>query len=170
MFKKLNNEFYSNQDEKFLENSDLVIFWNETPFGNAKKISFRKKCDECEVKINSTNEKLALLLSRLAFVFEIIDEKAKELEEYEEFEDFIRGVRIKATLESVGSSLEEFSAILHLVNESNQVSIVIDEEDEEVVRHLISFAMLVGALSGKVGIYIKSDSFLEDYNEFRFFE
>jgi hypothetical protein len=170
MFKELNNGFYSNRNEEFLENSDLVIFWNEKPFGNSKKVSFRKRCDECEVKINSTSDKLALLLSRLAFVFDVIDESAKTLEDYSDFVDFIRGVRIKATLENVGSSLEEFSAILHLINESKSVSIVIDEDDEEIVRHLISFGALIGLFSEKVGVYLKSSSFIDDYNDFRFFE
>lgn len=170
MFTKLDNGFYSNKNKEFLEKSDLVVFWNEKPFCGVKKISFRTKCDECEIKINSTNDKVALLLSRLAFVFEIIDETAKELEDYDDFVDFIRGVRIKSTLENAGSSLEEFSAILHLINESENVSIVINEDDEEVVKYLISFAVLIGFFSGKIGVYIKSDSFIEDYNEINFFE
>jgi len=149
MFKQKEN-FITNKDEEFLESSDLVIGWNK----------------EADIEFKG-NLKLVLLLNRMAYVFELINEDIQKRDNYEDFVDIIRGVRIKQTLIDNNLMLPEIADILSKIDEAKKVSFLINEDDEEIIRYLISFAGCIGF--EKVGLFF--DELDTDYfNEFQLIE
>ena len=149
MFQEI-DEYISNKDNKFLENSDLVIGWN-------------KKGD---IKFNEEDEDLVLLLARLAYVFELVDEEIQSHPEYEEFVEILQGIRIKKTLEDKNMTLSQIVEILSKINDAKQVSIVINEDDYDTIRALISLGAIIGF--SKVGLFFKELD--EEFYEFRFLD
>jgi len=145
MFKRVGN-YISNKDEEFLKNSDLIIGWNKTG-----DISFEG------------SEKFILLLSRLAYVFELVCEEIKSNGDYEEFIDILRGVRIKKILEKHNFTLAKIAEILSKIDESQRVSIIINEDDYDTIRGIIGFAAMIGF--DKMGLYF--DELDEEFYEFR---
>jgi len=149
MFKQKEN-FITNKDEEFLESSDLVIGWNK----------------EADISFQG-NLKLALLLNRMAYVFELINEDIQKRDDYEDFLDIIKGVRIKQTLIDNNLTLPEIADILSKIDEAKKISFLINEDDEEIIRYLISFAGCIGF--EKVGLFF--DELDTDYfEEFKLIE
>jgi len=149
MFKQKEN-FITNKDEEFLESSDLVIAWNK----------------EADISFQG-NLKLALLLNRMAYVFEIINENIQKRDDYEDFVDIIRGVRIKQTLVDNNLNLARIAEILLKIDDAKKVSFLINEDDEETIRYLITFAGCMGF--EKVGLFF--DELDTDYfEEFKLIE
>ena len=146
MFQQIDG-YISNKDNKFLENSDLVIGWNE----------------KGDIEFNDEDENLALLLARLAYVFELVDEEIKNHPEYEEFIEVLQGLRIKRTLQEKNMTLPEIAQILSKINDAKQVSFVINEDDYDTIRALISLGAMFGF--SKVGLFFRELD--EEFNEFR---
>jgi len=140
MFKKI-GEYFSNKDEEFLKNSDLIIGWNT----------------KGDIEL-SGDEKLPLLLSRLAYVFEITDEEFKKHEDYEEFIDILNGIRIKNTLQKHNLSLAEVADILSQIDEAQKVSIIVNDDNYDTILNFMGFSAMIGLLSGKVGLYLIEES------------
>ena len=140
MFKKI-GEYFSNKDEEFLKNSDLIIGWNT----------------KGDIEL-SGDEKLPLLLSRLAYVFEITDEEFKKHEDYEEFIDILNGIRIKNTLQKHNLSLAEVADILSQIDEAQKVSIIVNDDNYDTILNFMGFSAIIGLLSGKVGLYLIEES------------
>ena len=154
MFEK-KGEYFTNKDEKFLNESDLVIFWNEKPKKLIKNYAVLGGSDEySKVDIPRADKDLALLLARLAYVFEIYDENLKDTDEFEDFVDILKGVRVKTQIKKHLTTLEEISGVLYLIDSSDKVSIILGDVDEEEVEAVISFVKLLG---DKVGIFSKND-------------
>jgi len=139
MFKDIGT-YISNKENDFLENSDFIIGWN---------------CDG-DIKLDG-NEKLALLLSRLAYVFDIVNKEIRNDKEYDEFIDTLKGIRIKKTLEDNNITLPEIADILSKINDA-KVSIIIDEDDEDSIGALIAFGKLIGL--DKIGLFFKNKDFV----------
>ena len=75
MFEK-KGEYYTNRDNEFLKNSDLVIFYKSEPKKLVKNyVVIGGEEEFSKVDIPKTSKKLPLLLARLAYVFEVYDEK-----------------------------------------------------------------------------------------------
>ncbi len=154
MFKKV-GEYFTNKDEEFLKKSDLVIFWNEAPKKLIKNyVVLGGEDTHSKVDIKRADKDLALLLARLAYVFEIYNEKLKESEEFEDFVDILKGVRVKTQIKKHLTTLEEVSGVLYLIDSSDKVSIILGDVDEEEVEGVISFAKM---FSDKIGIFSKKD-------------
>ena len=149
MFKQ-KEKFITNKDEEFLKKSDLIIGWNKKG-----DISFEG------------NLKLALLLNRMAYVFELINEEIKKRDDYEDFEDIIKGIRIKQTLIDNNLTLPEIADILSKIDEAKKVSFLINEDDEETIRYLISFAGCIGF--EKVGLFF-DELDIDYFSEFKLIE
>jgi hypothetical protein len=148
-------EYYTNKDEKFLNESDLVIFWNEKPKKLIKNYAVLGGSDEySKVDIPRADKELALLLARLAYVFEIYDDELKDTEEFEDFVDILKGVRVKTQIKKHLTTLEEISGVLYLIDTSDKVSIILGDIDEEETEAVISFVKMLG---DKVGIFSKND-------------
>ena len=111
---------------------------------------------------------LALLLARLAYVFRVYDERLEESEEFEDFVDVLKGVRVKMQIKKHLTTLEELSGVLYLMDNSEKISIIIDEVEEDEFEALMSFLVMMGFFSGKIGIFSKSD--VSYYDEFYFYE
>jgi len=153
MFEK-KGEFYTNKDEEFLKSSDLVIFWKEKPKHLIKNYVVIGGEDKySKVDIPKSSKKFPLLLARLAYVFEIYDEKLKELEEFEDFVENLKAIRVKKEIKSHNTTLEEVSGVLYLIDNAKKVSIIADVNEEEM-EGIISFAKLIGE---KIGIFSKND-------------
>ncbi len=153
MFEK-KGEFYTNKDEEFLKSSDLVIFWKEKPKHLIKNYVVIGGEDKySKVDIPKSSKKFPLLLARLAYVFEIYDEKLKELEEFEDFVENLKAIRVKKEIKSHNTTLEEVSGVLYLIDNAKKVSIIADVDEEEM-EGIISFAKLIGE---KIGIFSKND-------------
>ena len=168
MFKKSNN-FFTNKNEEFLKSSDLVIFWRAKPKKLIKNYVVIGGSDEhSKVDILRADKDLALLLARLAYVFRVYDERLEESEEFEDFVDVLKGVRVKMQIKKHLTTLEELSGVLYLMDNSEKISIIIDEIDDEEFEALMSFLVMMGFFSGKIGIFSKSD--VSYYNEFYFYE
>jgi hypothetical protein len=168
MFEK-KGEYFTNKDENFLKESDLVIFWNEKPKKLIKNYAVLGGSDEhSKVDIPRADKDLALLLARLAYVFEIYDESLKETDEFEDFVDILKGVRVKIQIKKHLTTLEEISGVLYLIDSSEKISIIIDEVGEEEFEALMSFLVMMGFFSDKIGIFSKSD--ISYYDEFYFYE
>ena len=136
MFQQI-NDYISNKDEKFLENSDLVIGWNE----------------KGDIEFNEEDEKLVLLLARLAYVFELVDEEIKSHPDYEELIDILKGIRIKKTLEDKNLTLPDVAGLLSKIDSAKQVAFVINEEEYETIQSLISLGAILGLK--KVGLFFR---------------
>ena len=137
MFKDI-GEYISNKDLEFLKNSDLVIGWNI----------------KGDITLNG-NEKLPLLLARLAYVFELADEEFKKHQDYEEYIDILKGIRIKDTLIQHNLTLPDIADILSKIDEAKQVSIIVNDDDYDTILNFMGFSAMMGLLSGKVGLYFK---------------
>jgi hypothetical protein len=149
MFKQKEN-YITNKDEQFLKNSDLTIGWNK----------------KAEITLPA-NLKFALLLNRMAYVFDLIDDEIKKRDDYEDFLDIIKGVRIKQTLIENNLTLPKIADILSKIDEAKKVSFLINEDDEEIIRYLISFSACFGF--DKIGLFF--DELDTDYfNEFKLIE
>ena len=149
MFKKDKN-FITNKDEKFLKESDLVVGWNKEG-----DITFKG------------NLKLALLLNRMAYVFDLIKDEIKQRDDFNDFEDIIKSVRIKQTLIDNNLTLPEMADILSRIDEAKKVSFLINEDDEEIIRYLITFAGCMGF--EKVGLFF-DELDMDYFSEFRLIE
>ena len=148
-------EYFTNKDENFLKESDFVIFWNEKPKKLIKNYAVLGGSDEhSKVDIPRADKDLALLLSRLAYVFEIYDEELKESDEFEDFVDLLKGVRVKTQIKKHLTTLEEISGVLYLIDSSEKVSIILGEVDDEEIESVISFMKMLG---NKVGLFSKKD-------------
>jgi hypothetical protein len=153
-------EYFTNKDEGFLNESDLVIFWNEKPKKLIKNYAVLGGSDEySKVDIPRADKDLALLLARLAYVFEIYDENLKDTDEFEDFVDILKGVRVKTQIKKHLTTLEEISGVLYLIDTSNKVSIILGDVEEEEIEAVISFVKMLG---DKVGIFSKND--LSEYD------
>jgi hypothetical protein len=148
MFTK-NGEYISNKNEEFLKNSDLVIGWNT----------------KGDIEL-SGDEKLPLLLARLAYVFELTDEEFKKHEDYEEYVDILKGIRIKDTLIQHNLTLPDVADILSKIDEAKNVSIIINDDDYDTILNFMGFGAMMGLLSGKIGLYFTE---LDD-SEFKVFD
>ena len=155
MFKKV-GRFYTNKDEEFFKNSDLVIYWKSEVENKDKDFVVVGSTDESsKVDIPKSSAKLPLLLARLAYVFEVYDEALKDTDEFEDFVDILKGVRVKKEINNHSSTLEEISGVLYLIDEANSISIVVGDVEEEELETLMSFAKMIGF--GKVGVFSKNE-------------
>ena len=140
MFKKTGN-YFSNKDIEFLNSSDLVVGWKT----------------KGDIEFNG-DEKLPLLLSRLVYVFDLVDEKFTQHEDYEEFVDILKGIRIKDTLEKNNLTLPEVADILSKIDEAKKVSIVVNDDEYETILNFMGFSSMMGLLNGKIGLYLIEES------------
>ncbi|ACM92246.1 hypothetical protein NAMH_1129 [Nautilia profundicola AmH] len=164
MFEK-KGEYYTNKDENFLKESDLVIFWNEKPKKLIKSYAVLGGTDEhSKVDIPRADRDLALLLARLAYVFEIYDEDLKDTDEFEDYVDILKGVRVKTQIKKHLTTLEEISGVLYLIDSSDKVSIILGDVEDEEIEAVLSFVKMLG---DKVGVFTKKD--ISDY-EIDFYE
>jgi len=152
--KKYEN-YYTNKDENFLKESDLVIYYNEAPKNLLKNVAvLGGSNDFSKVDIPKISEKLPLLLARLAYVFEIYDEELKGNEKFEDFVDILKGIRVKTEIKNHNTTLEEIAGLLYLMDEAKKISIIIGDIDEDQLMNLISFLKL---FEKKVGIFSNYD-------------
>jgi hypothetical protein len=149
MFKE-KEKYITNKDKEFLQNSDLTIGWN-------------KEAD----LILPANLQFVLLLNRMAYVFDLIDDEIKKRDDYEDFLDIIKSVRIKQTLIDNNLTLPEIAEILSKIDDAKKVSFLINEDDEEIIRYLISFASCLGF--DKIGLFF-DELDTEYFNEFKLIE
>jgi len=146
MFQQIDG-YISNKDEKFLENSDLVIGWNE----------------KGDIEFRDEDEDLALLLARLVYVFELVDGEIQSHPEYEEFVEILQGIRIKKTLEDKNMTLPQIVEILSKINDAKQVSFIVNENDYDIIRALISLGAILGF--NKIGLFFRELD--EEFREFK---
>ncbi|WP_024787983.1 MULTISPECIES: hypothetical protein [unclassified Lebetimonas] len=147
--------YYTNKDEEFLKESDLVIFWAELPVKLAKKYAVIGGSDEfSRVDIPKRSEKLPLLLARLAYVFEIYDEKLKNDGDFEDFVEIVlKSVRVKQNIQKHTTTLEEIAGLLYLIDNAKKISFIIGEIDEVEMENLMSFVKM---LDKEIGIFAKT--------------
>ena len=154
MFKK-ENEYFTNKNEDFLKESDLVIYYNETPQNLLKNVAVvGGKSEFSKVDIPKTSEKLPLLLARLAYVFDIYDETLKGNDEFEDFVEILKGIRVKKEIKKHDTTLEEIAGILYLIDEADKISVIIGDAEEEEMMNLMSFLKM---FENKVGVFSKND-------------
>ncbi len=157
--------YHTDKNEDFLKESDLVIYYNEKPKNLLKNVAVLGGNSEfSKVDIPKTSEKLPLLLSRLAYVFEIYDEELKEKEEFEDFVDILKGIRVKLEIKNHNTTLEEVAGLLYLMDEAKKISIIIGDIDEDELMNLMSFLKM---FEKKVGIFSNYD--ISDY-EINFYD
>jgi len=149
MFKRI-REYFSNKDELFLDESDFIVGWNKNG----------------DYTFKNGNEKVAQLLGRLAYVFDIVNEDIKNHDEYEDFIDMLEGVRIKETLKHSELELDDIKNVLSKIDNAQKVSILIDEIDYDTIRFLIGFGALIGF--DKIGLYFTELD--EEFFEFKFID
>jgi hypothetical protein len=148
--------FYTNKNQKFLQESDLIIYWNSEVENKDKNFVVVGSIDESsKVDIPKSSVKLPLLLARLAYVFEVYDEALKDTDEFEDFVDILKGVRVKKEINNHSSTLEEISGVLYLIDEANKISIIVGDVKEEELETLMSFAKMIGF--DKVGVFSKNE-------------
>ncbi len=158
-------DYYTNKNKDFLKESDLVIYYNEEPKNLLKNVAVLGGNSEfSKVDIPKTGEKLPLLLARLAYVFEIYDEELKENEEFEDFVDILKGIRVKPEIKNHNTTLEEVAGLLYLMDEAKKISVIIGDIDEDELMNLMSFLKM---FEKKVGIFSNYD--ISDY-EINFYE
>ena len=156
---------YTNKNDEFLKESDLVIFYNEKPQNFLKNVAvIGGESEFSKVDIKKTSKKLPLLFARLAYVFEIYDENLKEMEEFEDFVEILKGVRVKKEIKNHNTTLEEVAGFLYLVDNAKKISVIIGESDEEELEGLFSF---LNMFDKDIGIFSNED--LSEY-EFKFYE
>ena len=154
MFEK-KGSYFTNKDEEFLKKSDLVIFYNEKPQNLLKNVAvIGDKSEFSKVDIPKSSEKLPLLLARLAYVFEIYNEELKEVDEFEDFVEILKSVRVKKEIKKHNTTLEEIAGLLYLIDEAKNFSIIIGDIDEEEMMNLMSFLKM---FEGRVGVFSKND-------------
>ena len=154
MFKKKGN-YFTNKNEEFLKESDLVIYYNEKPQNLLKNVAvIGDKSEFSKVDIPISSEKLPLLLARLAYVFDIYDEDLKETQEFEDFVEILKGVRVKKEIKKHETTLEEVAGILYLIDEADKISIIVGDVEEEEMMNLMSFLKM---FESKVGVFSKKD-------------
>ncbi len=154
MIRKKDN-FYTNKNSEFLKESDLIIYYNEKPKNLLKNVAvIGGKSDFSKVDIPKTSEKLPLLLARLAYVFEIYDEGLKNSDEFEDFVEILKGVRVKKEILNHNTTLEEIAGILYLMDEAKKISIIIGDVDDIELMNLMSFLKM---FESKIGVFSKND-------------
>ena len=154
MFEKKGN-YFTNKDEEFLKRSDLVIYYNEKPQNLLKNVAvIGGESEFSKVDIPISSEKLPLLLARLAYVFEIYDENLKNSDEFEDFVEILKGVRVKKEIKNHNTTLEEIAGLLYLIDEAKNFSIIIGEIDDIEMMNLMSFLKM---FEEKVGVFSKND-------------
>ena len=154
MFEK-KGEYYTNKDENFLKESDLVIYWNAKPKKLIKNYAVIGGSDEhSKVDVPRADKDLALLLARLAYVFKIYDDRLEDSEEFEDFVDVLKGVRVKTQIKKHLTTLEEISGVLYLMDSSDKVSIILGDVEDEEIEAILG---LVKMLGDKVGVFSKKN-------------
>ena len=155
MFEK-KGDYFTDKDEEFLKNSDLVIFYNTEPKKLVKDyVVMGGKEEFSKVDIPKASKKLPLLLARLAYVFEIYDENLKEDMDFEDFvEVVLKSVRVKKEIQNHDTTLEEVAGVLYLMDNAEKISVIIGEVDEEEMENLLSFLKM---FESKVGIFSKNE-------------
>ena len=155
MFEK-KGDYFTDKDEEFLKNSDLVIFYNTEPKKLVKDyVVMEGKEEFSKVDIPKASKKLPLLLARLAYVFEIYDENLKENMDFEDFvEVVLKSVRVKKEIQNHDTTLEEVAGVLYLMDNAEKISVIIGEVDEEEMENLLSFLKM---FESKVGIFSKNE-------------
>ena len=156
MFEK-KGEFFTNKDEEFLNKSDLVIFYNDTPRAVLKDYIVLGGRDEfSKVDIPKTSKTLPLLLGRLAFVFDIYDEKLKEEIEFEDFVEIVlKALRVKKEIENHDTTLEEVAGVLYLIDSAEKISLFLGDATEEEIENLMSFLAMFR--HKEIGVFSKND-------------
>ena len=146
--------YYTNRNEEFLKQSDLVIFYNEKPSNLIKNVAvIGGKSEFSKVDIPLSSEKLPLLLARLAYVFDIYDEELKEDMDFEDFVEILKGVRVKKEIKRHNTTLEEVAGLLYLMDEAKKISVIIGEIDDIELMNLMSF---LNMFKSKVGVFSKN--------------
>ena len=154
MFKK-DKEYFTNKNEEFLKESDLVIYYNETPQNLLKNVAvIGNKSEYSKVDIPTSSEKLPLLLARLAYVFDVYDEGLKDLDEFEDFVEILKGIRVKKEIKKHNTTLEEVAGILYLIDEAEKISVIIGDVEDAEMMNLMSFLKM---FESKVGVFSKND-------------
>jgi len=155
MFKKI-GEFYTNKNEDFLNKSDLVIFYNYKPKKMLKNYVVLGGEDEySKVDIPKSSKKLPLLLARLAYVFNIYNQK---LEDDMDFEDFVeiglKSVRVKKEIFNHDTSLEDVAGVLYLMDGAKKISVFVGDVEDEEMENLMSFLAM---FDKEIGVFSKND-------------
>jgi len=154
MFEK-KGDYYTNKDDEFLKQSDFVIYWREKPKKLIKNYAVLGGEDKhSKVDIPRADKDLALLLARLAYVFEIYDERLKQSEEFEDFVDVLKSVRVKPQIKKHLTTLEEIGGVLYLIDNSKKVGIIVGDVEEDELEAILSLAKMFG---DKIGIFSKKD-------------
>ena len=95
----------------------MVIYWKAKPKKLIKNYVVIGGSDEhSKVDIPRADKDLALLLARLAYVFRVFDERLEDSEEFEDFIDVLKGVRVKTQIKKHLTTLEEISGVLYLMD------------------------------------------------------
>jgi hypothetical protein len=155
MFEK-KGEYYTNKDNEFLKNSDLVIFYKSEPKKLVKNYVVMGGEEEfSKVDIPKTSKKLPLLLARLAYVFEVYDEKLKDDMDFEDFvEVVLKSVRVKKEIQNHNTTLEEVAGVLYLMDSAKKISVIVGDIEEEEMENLLSFLKM---FEEKVGVFSKNE-------------
>ena len=156
-----------------IEKSDVVIFWGRNPHTTSshilplikgKKIIVidpvkTKIADMADLYIQikpHSDIYLALLLARFVYINDSLDEEfiEKYASEFEEYYELTQGVRIKATLESIGVTLGDIGDILHFCIDK-KVAIVCGvgiqkyRDGADVMRSIDAFAVSLGLFANE---------------------
>jgi hypothetical protein len=155
MFEK-KGEYYTNKDNEFLKNSDLVIFYKSEPKKLVKDyVVMGGKEEFSKVDIPKTSKKLPLLLARLAYVFEVYDEKLKDDMDFEDFvEVVLKSIRVKKEIQNHNTTLEEVAGVLYLMDNAKKISVIVGDIEEEEMENLLSFLKM---FEDKVGLFSKNE-------------
>jgi len=155
MFEK-KGEYFTNKDNEFLKNSDLVIFYKSEPKKLVKDYVVMGGEEEfSKVDIPKTSKKLPLLLARLAYVFEVYDEKLKDDMDFEDFvEVVLKSVRVKKEIQNHNTTLEEVAGVLYLMDSAKKISVIVGDIEEEEMENLLSFLKM---FEEKVGVFSKNE-------------
>jgi len=155
MFEK-KGEYFTNKDNEFLKNSDLVIFYKSEPKKLVKNYVVMGGEEEfSKVDIPKTSKKLPLLLARLAYVFEVYDEKLKDDMDFEDFvEVVLKSVRVKKEIQNHNTTLEEVAGVLYLMDSAKKISVIVGDIEEEEMENLLSFLKM---FEEKVGVFSKNE-------------
>ena len=146
---------FTNKDDDFLKSSDLVIYYKEKPQNLLKNVAvIGGKSEFSKVDIPKTSEKLPLLLARLAYVFEIYDKNLKDTDEFEDFVEILKGIRVKKEIINHNTTLEEIAGILYLMDEAKKISVIIGDIEEIELLNLLSFLKM---FESKIGIFSKKE-------------
>jgi hypothetical protein len=144
-----------------LKKCDLVIFYNEKPKKLIKDYVVIGGMDEfSKVDIPKTSKNLPLLLARLAYVFEVYDEKYKDDMDFEDFvEVVLKSIRVKKEIQNHDTTLEEVAGVLYLIDSAKKIGVVVGDVEEEEFENLLSFLKM---FEDKIQ-FINKDAKLEFY-------